>query len=339
MTQLFNKVACFTDIHFGLKHNSRIHNNDCEDFVKWFIEESKARGAETCIFLGDWHHHRSNVNVSTLNYTMSNLKRLNDAFEKVYVITGNHDLFYREKREIHSLIMGKELDNVVIVDENAMIDGDVAIVPWLVEDEWKKIKKIKTKYMFGHFEIPGFSLNARVEMPDHGEIQRSHFKNQDYVFSGHFHCRQVSGNIHYIGNPFGHNYSDAWDFNRGAMFLEWGGEPEYVNWEDGPRYITCFLSELLEDPDKVLKPKTYARVTLDIDISYEEANFIRDTFYESHEVRELKLIHATNTSETHEFSGEINFQSVDQIVSEQLTNIDSTAYDKSKLLDIYNGLE
>ena len=28
---LFKKVACFTDIHFGLKSGSRVHNTDCEN--------------------------------------------------------------------------------------------------------------------------------------------------------------------------------------------------------------------------------------------------------------------------------------------------------------------
>ena len=93
---MFKKAACFTDIHFGLKNNSRQHNNDCENFVKWFIDESKKFGAETCIFLGDWHHHRSSINISTLNYSISNLKRLSENFEKTYFITGNHDLFYRD---------------------------------------------------------------------------------------------------------------------------------------------------------------------------------------------------------------------------------------------------
>ena len=30
---LFKKAAVFTDIHFGLKSNSKIHNDDCEAFV------------------------------------------------------------------------------------------------------------------------------------------------------------------------------------------------------------------------------------------------------------------------------------------------------------------
>ena len=98
----FNKVACFTDIHFGMKGNSRVHNDDCEAFVHWFIAQAKAHGCETCIFLGDWHHHRASTNVSTMNYTVSNMERLGAAFEKVYVIMGNHDLYYREKREINS---------------------------------------------------------------------------------------------------------------------------------------------------------------------------------------------------------------------------------------------
>ena len=38
----FKKVACFTDIHFGMKGNSRIHNDDCEAFIYWFIDQAKA---------------------------------------------------------------------------------------------------------------------------------------------------------------------------------------------------------------------------------------------------------------------------------------------------------
>lgn len=336
--QLFKKVACFTDIHFGNKHNSRQHNDDCEEFIRWFVKESKARGAEICIMLGDFHHHRASINISTLNYSVSNLQYLNDNFEHTYIIAGNHDLFYREKREISSLAHGKNLPNVTIVNE-PMIEGNVAIVPWLIEDEWKTVKKTKTKYMFGHFEIPGFRMNAQISMPDHGEINRQHFKHQDYVFSGHFHGRQQEDNIHYIGNPFGHNYSDAWDFNRGAMFLEWDGDPEYANWEDGPRYITCGLSDLLENSEEFLFPKVSARVTLDTTLTFEDSNFLKETLMENYEVRDMKFIHDRNEVEDMEFDGEIIFQTIDEIVAEQLAALDMDGtFDNKKLMDIYNNL-
>ena len=334
----FKKVACFTDIHFGLKGNSRVHNDDCEQFVKWFIEQAKAEGCETCIFLGDWHHHRSATNVSTMNYTVSNMERLGAAFEKVYVIMGNHDLYYRDKREINSMEYIRNIPNIHIVNE-WLVEDDVAILPWIVEDEWKKIEKMKQKYVFGHFELPYFKMNAMVEMPDVGGIQTDHFAGCGKVFSGHFHKRQYMKNVTYMGNAFPHNYADAWDDDRGMMILEYGNEPKFVNWPDMPRYITIKVSELLEDPDKYLKPKMYVRVTLDIKISYEEANFVRETFIDKYQLRELQLIPEQVDNAQQPLVEVQKFDSVDQIVIKQLQGVDSEVYDKNVLTAIYNDLD
>ena len=78
---LFKKVACFTDIHFGLKSNSQTHNQDCEDFVDWFITEAKKAGCETCIFLGDWHHNRNSISLVTLDASLRCLEKLGAAFD------------------------------------------------------------------------------------------------------------------------------------------------------------------------------------------------------------------------------------------------------------------
>jgi len=334
---MFKKAACFTDIHFGLKNNSRQHNNDCENFVEWFIKEAKEFGAETCIFLGDWHHHRSSINISTLNYSISNLKKLSKAFEKTYFITGNHDLFYRDKREISSVIFANEIPNIEIVNE-ILVKDDVAIIPWLVGNEWKQIKNIKCKYMFGHFELPNFKMNAMVEMPDHGEIQADHFSHIERVFSGHFHKRQHKGNISYIGNPFAHNYADAWDNDRGCMFLEWDKEPQYKIWADGPKYRVMNLSDLLKDPETYLDTECHVRVKIDVDVTYEEANFIKESFQQQYSLREISLLPHKQAEEEIEFQGEIKFQSVDEIVLDQLSKIESDSFDNHILMEIYNRL-
>jgi DNA repair exonuclease SbcCD nuclease subunit len=337
MSNLFKKVACFTDLHLGHKHNSKEHNEDCIDYLKWFINEAKQRGCETCICLGDFHHHRNSINVSTMNYSLAALRLLNENFDDTYMIVGNHDNFYRANRDITSLALGKEFNNITIIDD-IFIKGDVALCPWLVDDEWKAVKEIKTKYMFGHFEIPGFKMNAQIDMPDHGQIQKTHFKNQDYVFSGHFHKRQAQGNIHYIGNCFPHNHSDDGDSERGAMFLDWGGEPEYVNWDDCPKYVSTDLRSLLDNIDLYLTNKASVKVTLNIDISYEEASFLKDKFIEEYKIRELKLIPNRSEEEGYETTGDITFKSVDQIVSEQLENIESEKFDSKMLIDLYNKL-
>lgn len=336
--KLFDECVYFTDIHFGKKNNSRQHNKDCLDFLQWMVTEAKARGVTTCIFGGDYHHNRSTINISTLTYIMESLEILDSNFDSVYILTGNHDLFYREKRDVHSLIMGKKFKNITIVDEPTIIQ-DVAFIPWLVDDEWKTIRKTKSKYMFGHFEIPGFKMNAMVDMPDHGQINRTHFKNQDLVFSGHFHKRQRSGNVIYPGNPFGHDFSDVWDFDRGCMFLKWDGEPEYVNWEDGPKYVTCLLSEALADIDKYLLPKSFVKITVDLDITYEEVNEIKETFMDGRDIRELRLVPRPREVEEHEFSGDILNEGVDEIVTTQLNVLESEKFSTDKLITLYNELE
>lgn len=334
---LFERCMVFTDIHLGLRHNSKEHNQDCLDYIEWFIAEAKARNAETCIFMGDFHHHRNQINAQTLDYSISLLHRLNEEFDTTYFMVGNHDLYFRDSRAITSMRFASLFPKIELVD-TIMTRGDVSFVPWLVEDEWKGVENLASKYLFGHLELPGFKMNAMVEMPDNGTLNSKHFPNQTYVFSGHFHKRQSKGKIHYIGNTFGHNFSDVWDFERGAMFLEWDKEPVFLDYMEGPRFININLSALLENPELHLKPKTYLQAVLDLDISYEEAAFLRETFVEQYKVREFKIIQNNEDELTKEYDGDITFQTINEIVTEQILSITSGSFDPKKLVEIYNGL-
>ena len=335
---LFKKAACFTDIHFGLKSNSQTHNLDCEEFVDWFIQQAKEQNCETAIFLGDWHHNRNSINLTTLDASIRSLEKLGAAFEQFFWFPGNHDLFYKDKRSVHSSSFGKHIPGVTVVD-SILTTGDVTFVPWLIGDEWKTMRNLKSKYVFGHFELPNFFMNAMVQMPDHGELRAEDFSSPDYVFSGHFHKRQVNQKVQYIGNAFPHNFADAWDDDRGMMTLEWGGEPQYQTWGDAPKFRVIKLSELIDKKDDIMKSKMYLKVHLDIDISFEEANFIKEEFTNNYDIREMSLIQEKNNLEgTIDDNPDAKFESVDQIVSEQLINIESDAFDKSLLLNIYHNL-
>jgi hypothetical protein len=215
-------------------------------------------------------------------------------------------------------------------------DGDVTIAPWLVGDDHKRVPKLKSKYVFGHFELPHFKMNAMVEMPDHGELKVENFKGVESVYSGHFHLRQHKKNINYIGNCFPHNFADVGDDQRGMMIKEWGGPDQYHAWPGQPLYRVMKLSEAIDNGVNIFKPNMYVRVELDIDISYEEANFIRDTFVRNYNLREMTLIPVKSSSVDLDMSpGEVKFESVDQIVTDQLTNIESDFYDPNLLLKIY----
>ena len=334
---LFKKAAAFTDIHFGLKSNSLQHNQDCANFVDWFIAEAKKENCETCFFLGDYNHHRASINIHTLQFGLQALEKLSAAFDVVYFIPGNHDLYYRDRRDIHSVEWAKHLPNVVIIND-FFKQGDVSIIPWLVQDDYKKLGKLSGKYLFGHLELPHFYMNAMVQMPDHGELNETHVQGFETAFSGHFHKRQHRKNIWYMGNAFPHNYADVGDDARGMMILEWGSDPVFRSWPRQPIFRVYKLSDILETPESLLLIDSYVRVHLDIDISYEEANFIRETMIPEYKLREMTLIPMKVEAIEQYNSDGLKFESVDQIIIDQINAIESNSFDKRLLLDIYNNL-
>lgn len=338
MQNLFKKAAVFTDLHVGAKSNSVVHNNDCINFIEWFITKAKSEGCETCLFLGDWNHNRSSLNIQTLSYSLRGVELLSAAFDQVFLIPGNHDQYFRDNRHVHSLAWAKHLSNVTIVNDWLERDG-VVIAPWLIGDDATTLKNKRGQYLFGHFEFPHFYMNAQVVMPDHDGVASNDVLAFQHVFSGHFHKRQSKGNISYIGNAFPHNFSDVDDDERGMMILEWGGEPQYHAWPDQPLFKVTTLSAVLKSPETVLKANTYMRTQLDVDISYEEASFLRETLVKDYGLREMSLIPMQNNNDvTMSAIDNSKFEGVDSIIISQLSSIDSNTYDKTLLLDIYNSL-
>jgi hypothetical protein len=82
----------------------------------------------------------------------------------------------------------------------------------------------------------------------------------------------------------------------------------------------------------------HTRINIDIDLSYEEANFIKETFIQTYSLRELSLIPNKKVDVNQEVSGEIKFESIDTIVQNQINAIESEHFDRNLLLDIYRNV-
>ena len=265
------------------------------------------------------------------------MRKLNDYFDDFFFIFGNHDSYYRDKLEMHSLPFIDEFENIHAVDDILEI-GDFAFVPWLTNDEWRRVPDIKASYVFGHFELPKFKMNAMIEMPDHGLLNSRHFQNQKMVFSGHFHKRQNQGKIWYIGNAFPHDFSDAWDDDRGMMLFEPGKTPEFKSWPQAPKFRTALLSDVLVDPTAYIDKYTSARITVDVSLSYEELTFIKELFEVELHANDVTLNSGGIEDVGVDGNVEINFQSVDTIVVSHLQSIESNTMESQRLVDIYNSL-
>jgi len=338
MTNLFKKAAIFTDLHIGLKTNSLVHLEDCKNFVEWFIQKSSEENCDICIFLGDFFNNRNNVNLISLNYGLQILRLLSDAFDRVIVLTGNHDNYYKSNRTIHSIAWAEHIPNIEIVND-IYTENDVTFLPWLNEQDFSKIENIRSKYIFGHLELPGFMMNSRVPMPDVGDIKIDQLKQIEEVYSGHFHMRQQQNNIHYVGNAFPHNFGDSGDDDRGMMILPYGGTPKYISWPKAPKYRIVKISQLV-DPSLYLPINGYIKLMLDSEVSYEEAAYLKETLVDEYSLREMSLISMKKStfSEDLAHGGNVAFQSVDTIVQSQLGAIESQFFDNSLLLEIYRGI-
>ena len=188
------KGCCMTDIHFGKKANSRTHNQDCLDFIEWFYQQVREDPEiDYVAFLGDWNENRSSINIDTLGYSYRGAKMLNDLGMPVYFVVGNHDLYQRHNREIHSIVPFQEFDNFKVINEPTVvkeIEGGALFCPYLFHDEYPGIKKhLSLPFWAGHFEFRGFKItNYGITTPT-GPIPNE-FAGPDHIVSGHFHKRQ-----------------------------------------------------------------------------------------------------------------------------------------------------
>lgn len=341
---VFDKIICLTDIHFGLKGNSKVHNEDCLEFVKYMIEVAKERGIKVAAFLGDWHHNRHTINIETLKYSTEAMKLMNEYFDTVYFIEGNHDLYYRDNRLLSSVRHSTLLDKFVLINTPTTI-GDVTFLPWLVGDEWKQVKKIKSKYVFGHFELPTFLLNQMVEMPETNQLNKDDFSNAAYVFSGHFHKRQNKDNVWYIGNCFPHDFADVNDDDRGLMILEWDKAPEFVRWENAPRYRKYAFSDLQKNLSLLDEPKIHAKIEyMSSEVTPSQIAIFRENIKENYDIRSVKFIDVAKTviqdeeSDNDEDEDDMATIDVESTVIKHLNRIDSKQYDVSLLVRLYKEL-
>ena len=206
------KVAIISDTHFGCKKNSP---EFLESHLKFFREvffpylESEKIG--TIIHNGDLFDNRSTLNVNVIN-EVDKLLINNFSEYKTYMLIGNHDSYFRNTINIHSLAPFRHIKNIHIVDEITQIDLDGKsglLVPWQV-DKQKFIKKVLDKNFyndicFGHFEINGFHLN-NAKLCDFGFSPELFFQNYGLTFSGHFHIRKkmerMGRIIQYNGSPY-----------------------------------------------------------------------------------------------------------------------------------------
>lgn len=340
------KAAMLTDIHFGKKGNSPEHNQDCLDALDWFCAQVKNDPTIDHVnFLGDWHENRSAINIATLKASLEGARKLNSLGIPVFFIVGNHDLYNRHNRDIHSLHHMDELKNIIIIDEPVIYDNvgnGTLYSPFLFHNEYENLAEaLNVPVWCGHFEFKGFIVTGHsVEMPTGPDANE--YAKPKKIFSGHFHKRQCKTNIVYIGNIFPMDFSDAGDVGRGMCVYDHDADVGlFYNWDNGPKYQKCTLSSLIDKSAKLL---TGARVrcVVDVEISFEESAKLKQAFVAKYNLREFTLEESKDISNALKFGDDVDtssdIKSVDELIMEMLNSIEAPQIDKGMLIQIYQGI-
>lgn len=259
------KVAIFSDLHLGIYGNSTDWHDIALKWADWIVKDLKKNNIKDILFLGDFFHNRSEISVLTTHVASEIISKFKD-FNMIMVI-GNHDCFYKNRADIHSLGMLKGHDNLTIVDECLKIESfgkSLLFVPWFVD-----VPVGKYDYIFGHFEIVSFKMN-NFKICDHGLQPSALLKGMtDHVFSGHFHNRHSKeykeGSIHYVGNTFPMDFSDVGN-TRGYHILDVeSGEIEFFENPISPKFVKILLSEIEQVESSTIKGNI-VKMIIDVDM-------------------------------------------------------------------------
>jgi DNA repair exonuclease SbcCD nuclease subunit len=344
---MLSKAACFTDIHWGRKNNSEQHNQDCLRYIRWFCEKVKSdKSIDHIVFMGDWFEHRNAINGLTMDHAYDGACLIKDLELPVYFIVGNHDLYYRTTREVYATksfdSLGFNIINTPTIINDIGQKGTL-MCPFLFEHEYADLAQyFKIPVWFGHFEFKGFILTGETKNKEHGPDPKN-FKKPLRIFSGHYHKRQSSSNITYIGNTFPADFSDANDTSRGMMVYEHGlDDTFFYDWEDAPSYTRTTLSEIINDPS-ILKKDAIVNCVVDKDITYEQSIKLKEQLTRKYELREIMLHESSEQSIALE-STEVNeeelntIETTDGFVKNMLSKIEVETIDNDKLIQIYGEL-
>lgn len=282
ITKMINKsrVAIFSDLHLGVHGNSNQWHEIALNWCRWFVEDLKRNNIKDVIFCGDWHHNRSEISVDTLTVSAEIFELLSEF--NLTVITGNHDMYFKHRTDVHSLNIVKGKENVNVIDKPFVLerfDKTLAFLPW----GFSLNDVPNGDILFGHLEIESFKMNSMKDC-DEGMKASELLRKFNLIISGHFHTRHErnfgAGTILYTGNPFEMDFGDCGN-DKGYYILDIEtNELQFIQNNISPRYKKITLSDMvsigtIDNSIKSIFNNNFVKLKIDKNISSDDMDILR----------------------------------------------------------------
>jgi DNA repair exonuclease SbcCD nuclease subunit len=270
-----NKIIILGDVHFDVGNgNQTVLENQLQFFNNQLFPYMKENNIKTIIQLGDLMDNRNKVSVNVTHYLK---KDFFDVMKRegisLYTLIGNHDIYHKDTREIHSLgLFDIIYDNFYIINDIQTLnisDKNLLIVPWVLPDEKYNFEDyLDTNYIFGHFETNGVEMVKGINCNSSHAFGMDSFKGIK-TFSGHFHLRRYyeTSNIYYVGTPNQINWSD-YNEQKGFHVLDIpSGNLEFIENIVSTKHIKIILNSEDKSID-VLGFKDILKFKIDSKLDY-----------------------------------------------------------------------
>lgn len=270
------KVSIFSDIHFGKNKDSELKLGLASSFIDSYIECLKQENISTVFFLGDYFDNRDWLSVKTDFIGYQNILKFEQNKIHLFLIVGNHDLYYKSSNDINSVKKFESLKYVHVIDEPTLIDSgysELLLIPWV-----QNVEQIKfdTKYdaCFGHFEFKGAQLCGSISTT--GFEPSNLLDISDLVFTGHFHIQKEydfkNGKIVSVGSPLQLDWGDYGN-NKGFFVFDVESKKyEFIENVVSPQYTKIYLSKVMAklktDFDKIAG--NFVKLIVDCKYEYDQ---------------------------------------------------------------------
>jgi len=241
-----NNIIIIGDLHFGIKNFDLEffkHQKQCLISV---FDYAKENNIEDIICCGDFLDNRRVIDLNFYTLVKDMLVELAQKNITFTIITGNHDIYFKNTRAVSGLSLFEHIPNIKIISENTekiIFGKKFNLVPWIISE---KLQVSDADYVIGHFEIKNFEMVKNIKN-DNAELEssgiRKIYPNAKQVFSGHFHIKSTDYFINYVGTPYQLNWGD-FDTERGFFVLDVSDDKfTFIENEKTPKHIKLFFNE------------------------------------------------------------------------------------------------
>lgn len=337
-------IAILADPHFGVHQNSEVWHRVALNFAEHFKKELIKKGIQDIVIPGDVFHNRNEISVNTIHVVNEIFKMWKEF--NIIIIPGNHDAYYKDRADVHSLGLLGGWENITVFSEPASITAfgkQISFCPWSAD----YTKLPYSDILFGHFAINNFKI-IPDKLCDNGIESTDILKYAKMIISGHFHATDIrkynNGTIMYVGCPYEMNWGDYGD-DKGYYILDLDTRNyEFISNKISPKHKKLKLSEMItagKIPDHWGSELYNNIVSFEVDrhIEPEKLNILCSKL-QSMQPLSFKVEYNVSDSTTNELlSANINGIDIPASIIEfvQLLDIDNKQEVIDYTIDLYNN--